>query len=289
MSLVNIGDLVAPASTLVTKISNALGRHFDPRQEIRMAQARSEADRILRVSAEETDIIIAALRERAADRFLNEEITNQANIESITEKAIHRLTDNATPEGIEDDWLRNFFDKCRIISDADMQQVWAGILAGEANNPGSFSRRTVNLMADFDKDAAELFSNLCSFVWSIDEVARLLVYDTGHDIYNKCEIGLATISHLESLGVIRYHEPGYVKVTDLPKIAQTAYQDNLVTLTFPKDDGNDLNIGHVIFTFAGLQLSTICEPTPVEGFFEYVYDRWAGESLVPPRNSQQDA
>ena len=46
-----------------------------------------------------------------------------------------------------------------------MQILWARVLAGEANAPGTYSKRTVNLLSDFDKSDAELFTKLCGFGW----------------------------------------------------------------------------------------------------------------------------
>ena len=173
-SLVNASGLSKPADTLVTKIANAFGRHFDPRQAVRMAEAEVQADRIRRVGAANIDIEVTELKERAAARFANEEMTKQVNMEGIIEKALPGLGDNANPEAMENDWIMNFFDKCRMVSDDDMQQIWAGILSGEANNPGSFSRRTVNLVADLDKRDAELFRNLCGYAWMIGSVTPLV-------------------------------------------------------------------------------------------------------------------
>jgi hypothetical protein len=135
-SLVNVGGMSEPAKLLIEKISSAIGRHFDPSQKVRMAEAQAQTDRILRVSEAETDLEIAELRQRTLDRFLNEEMTKQANIESIIQKALPHLNDDASPGDIEDDWLTNLFDKSRPASDDDMQHAWARILAGEANNPG---------------------------------------------------------------------------------------------------------------------------------------------------------
>ncbi|MCE2501787.1 MAG: DUF2806 domain-containing protein [Dehalococcoidia bacterium] len=282
-SLVNVGALSKPADTLVTKISNAIGRHFDPRQEIRMAEAQARADRIRRVGAEETDIEIAILRDRAAYRFANEEMTKQLNMESITEKALPRLDDKANPDAMENDWIMNFFDKCRMVSDEDMQQIWAGILAGEANNPGSFSRRTVNLVADLDKRDAELFRNLCGFAWMIGSL-RPLVFDTHHEIYNGRGINFGSLSQLETLGLIHFNDISGFKILHLPKRFNISYYGKLAALELPADDGNELQEGKVLLTRAGLELAPICGSTPVEGFFEYVYDRWAEVSLVPPRD-----
>jgi hypothetical protein len=277
-SLVNASGLSKPVDTLATKISNAIGRHFDPRQEIRMAEAEARADRIRRVGTAETDIEIAELQERAAYRFANEEMTKQINMESITEKALPGLKDNANPEAMDNDWIINFFDKCRMVSDDDMQQIWAGILAGEANNSGSFSRRTVNLVADLDKRNAQLFRNLCGFAWMIG-FTEVLVFDTNADIYRRNGITFDSLAQLETFGLIRYDSAPFGRI-NLGKHFTVFYYGNPIDLKFP-DGVERLSIGATLLTQSGRELAPICGSTPVEGFFDYVYDRWAGEGLVP--------
>ena len=281
-SLVDLSGFSKPANTLVAKIANSFGRHFDPSQRIRMAEAEAQADRILRVSAAETDIEVDELRQRAAGRFANEEMTKQLNMESILEKALPSLDDNANPEAMENDWIMNLFDKCRMVSDDDMQQIWAGILAGEANNPGTFSRRTVNLVADLDKRDAELFRRLCGFAWMIGGI-QPLIFDSQHEIYNRHGIAFDSLGHLETLGLIHYNDVSGFKMLRLPKIFTITYHGRPVKLTLKGESDNELPEGKVLLTQAGRELAPICGSTPVDGFFEYVYDRWAGESLVPPR------
>lgn len=287
-SLVNASGLSKPADTLVTKIANAFGRHFDPSQRIRMAEAEAQADRILRVSATETDIEVAGLRQRAAARFANEEMTKQLNMEGIIGKAIPHLNEDANPEEMENDWIANFFEKCRTVSDDKMQRIWAGILSGEANNPGSFSRRTVNLVADLDKRHAELFTHLCSFVWTIGDRLHPLVFDTQDEIYNRHGINFRSLGDLETLGLIHFGSVGGFQLLHLPERFPFFYGNRRVDLTMPNDSENKLATGRVLLTRAGDELARISGAVVVEGFFEYVYDRWASESLVPPRNPPPD-
>ncbi|MGO9633300.1 MAG: DUF2806 domain-containing protein, partial [Steroidobacteraceae bacterium] len=54
-------------------------------------------------------------------RFVIEEAKKQYNIEAITEKALPLLGEGASPQNIEDDWIAHFFDRCRLISDEEMQ------------------------------------------------------------------------------------------------------------------------------------------------------------------------
>lgn len=282
-SLVNASGLSKPADTLVTKIANAFGRHFDPRQAVRMAEAEVQADRIRRVGAANIDIEVTELKERAAARFANEEMTKQVNMEGIIEKALPGLGDNANPEAMENDWIMNFFDKCRMVSDDDMQQIWAGILSGEANNPGSFSRRTVNLVADLDKRDAELFTNLCRFVWIIGGRLQPLVFDPQHEIYKQHGVDFGSLSHLDTLGLVQFNNIGNFQLLHLPQSFHIYYCGAPVELTMPNPSENQLITGKASLTQAGLEMARICGSPSVKGFFDYVYDRWAGEGLVPPR------
>jgi hypothetical protein len=138
--LINIGELSRPATVLIEKISEAVGGVFKPYQIVRVAKAEAEAERIYA----ESQIQISDLHRRAFHRFFEEEAKKQKNIEEIIRQALPQLDDNSKPEQVEDDWITNFFDKCRLISDTEMQSLWSRVLAGEANSPGSYSKRTVN-------------------------------------------------------------------------------------------------------------------------------------------------
>ncbi len=282
-SLISTAGLTKPATLLIEKVSNAFGRHFDRRQTIRMAEAETEADRIVRVGATKTDIEVAELRQRAADRFINEEMTKQVNIESITQLATQALAEDADPEKIEDDWITNFFDKSRIVSDFDMQLIWGKILAGEANNSGSFSRKTVNLVADIDKHDALLFTNLCNFTWTIGGFEYPLVYDTQSAIYQSQNIYLETLIHLQTLGLVEDGGSLGFRRVNLPQTVDTTYFGRPLALNMPKVGGNQLATGQAMFTRPGRELKGVCSMAPVPGFFEYVHDRWADEKLAAPR------
>lgn len=196
----------------------------------------------------------------------------QSNIESITEKALPLLGEGSSPQDVKKDWITNFFDKSRIISDLEMQALWSKVLAGEANDPDTFSRRTVNLLADLDKTDAELFVSLCSFSWMFDNVVPI-VFDINDEIYNRSNIGFGLLSHLETLGLIRFDNMvGFVK-TKLPKRFVASYHGRPLQVTLPNEFDNDLSIGKVILPQAGGELARICGAAATVGFFEYVCEK----------------
>ena len=280
---VNVGELSRPATLLIEKVSNAIGRHFDPRQAIRMAEAEAKAERIRAVAQAETEIEVAELRRRAAERFVEEQMRMQSNMESIAAKAIPHLSDDAEPDRIEDDWISNFFDKSRIVSDENMQQLWGKVLAEEGNRPGSFSRKTVNLIADLDKRDAEQFTSLCRVSWTISGTLIPLVYDEGSSVYRQLGIDFHSVSQLEALGLVRFQVVGNFNATNLPQNVPASYGGRRVSLTLPRRDGNRLDVGKVLLTNSGGELLRITGAQVADGFFEYVYDRWASQSLVPQR------
>ena len=77
-----------------------------------------------------------------------------------------------------------------------MQSLCATVLAGEANFPGTYSKRTVNFLSSLDKTNADLFSSLCGFGWFLGDVVPL-VLDDMQPIYNERGINFTTLTYLE--------------------------------------------------------------------------------------------
>ena len=268
-SLVNLGNWSKPADTLVKKASKAVGGLFEPRQIRRVAKAKADAALI----EAEARIQITDLERRARHRRIEEDARHQQNMENIAVEAIRQLNDDAKPDAMDDDWIANFFDKCRIVSDGDMQTLWSKVLAGEANKPGSYSKRTVNSLPDMDKNDAELFTKLCGFVWQFGNIDPL-IFDYEAKIYNNNGIHFNALTHLDSIGLVAHSGVGTIRKIDLPKKFTVAFYGKLLVLQMPEDSGNTLDIGHVQFTRIGRELAPICGSKPVAGFYEYVKEHW---------------
>jgi hypothetical protein len=280
-SLVNLGNLSKPADTLIKKVSSAVGGLFAPYQVKRMAKAEAEASLI----SANAEIEVTDLHRRAMHRFVEEEASRQKNMEDITEQAISDLGDDSDPSEVDDDWISNFFEKARIVSDKEMQELWSKVLSGEANRPGSYSRRTVNLIADLDKNDALLFSRLCSYGWMVGNIVPL-VFDVQDEIYNSNGINFDSLSHLETLGLIRFNNIAGFSRLKLPKRFAVMYYGRPLQLEMEHESDNKLNLGNVLLTQAGQELAPVCGSKPVDGFFEYVQEKWKKHL---PESPEQDA
>ena len=293
--ILNLGDLAKPAVVLIEKVSDAVGCLYEPTKIKRTAAAEAAAATI----KAESDIQITDLERRAARRWLKEEAIHQRNMEAQTAKAIPLLSDDANPDALEDDWIANFFAKSRIVSDSEMQELWARLLAGEANSPGSFSRRTVNLLADLDKDDAETFAKLCCYVWSIitetEKEYLPLVFDDNAAIYKNHGIDFIALNNLESIGLIKYDKMAQLHFSldyvppesSYPQRYIARYFDKQILLDLPIQAHNGIRVGHSFFTKAGGELASITRGKPVDGFYEYVKEEWK-QHLPKVETSEQE-
>ena len=274
-------------NTLIEKISDAVGILYEPRRIRKAAEAEAYAARIkAQAEIEITDLQqraehhriaeseITDLQQRAEHRRIVEDIRHQRHMEDIIDKAIPHVNENASPEDMDNDWITNLFEKCRIVSDEQMQSLWARVLATEANTPGTLSKRTVNLLSDFDKSDAELFTTFCGFCWVIGSIVPL-VFDTQAEIYNKHGINFGTLNHLENIGLIELDARGF----EIGFSKDVYYYNKRLNLDMPDNTNNKLNIGHTLLTKVGKELILICGSKPVDGFYEYVKEQLRGYLL----------
>ncbi len=222
-SLIDIGKLSKPATVLVEKVSDAIGGFCKPWQIQRIAKAEVAAD-IIRAKG---NVEISEIQQRAVKRFVDEETRKQINMENISLKALPLVDDESTPEDVENDWITYFFEKCRLISDEKMQQLWAGVLSGEANSPGTFSKRSIDILSSFSQQDAFLFSSLCNFEWLIDDQRIPIVFDLKDRIYHDQNINYENLMHLSNIGLIEFTGISTHALDELP---------TTTTLTYHKTD-----------------------------------------------------
>ena len=282
-NLINLGELSKPATVLIEKVSEAVGGVFRPYQTRRMAGAEADAA----ITQAQAQIQISDLQRRAMHRFLIEEGQKQENIESITQKALPNVASDAQPENIERDWITNFFDKGRVVSDEDMQILWSKVLAGEANKPGSYSKRTVNLLSSMDRAEADLFRSLCSFVWRLGTLTPI-IYDVLNPIYTNAGINFGSLQHLDLVGLINFNDlTGFEKMLNSPhqgggsleRSIPASYCGTPYILNLPREQTR-FPIGKAVFTAPGSELALVAGSTPREDYRTYILDQWKNYNVT---------
>ncbi len=236
----------------------------DAKAEIQLALASRLADHI------ESNPLDPNVLEMLATYGGKASIVNLANILC---KALPMLDETVDSAPISDDWVANWRDKARLVSDEEMSLLWAQLLAGEVNSPGTYSPRAVNMLADMDKSNARLFHDLCRF-----QVMRFefefgprdtipLVINPGDEIYNSNGVTDEGLLALEDIGLIRY--PTLPNIPD--RVNAFAYSRGWL-LNYSADH---VQTGRISWTYNGKQMSKLCLPleSPT-GFEQYLLEKW---------------
>lgn len=267
--MINFGDLSKPATVLIEKISDAIGAIYKPSQIKRIAHAEAEAEKIKALAG----IEVSEIQQRALERLILEEGKKQENIEKITASATTQVNPEAKPEEMEQDWISYFFDKCRTVSDEEMQSLWSNLLAGEANKPGSYSKRTIDLVSTLDKADAQLFTQLCSLSIAGGDIFPIIL-DHNAEIYTKKEITFATLIHLDALGLIKFDGIQTFMLQKLPQNIVLLHFGIPIAFKLPSESNNNFDVGRVMLTKVGQQLAPICGANPDIEFLKYIAEEY---------------
>lgn len=115
----------------------------------------------------QTEVNIGKIIEQ---KVLFQEERRCRNISDVVQKSLDMAGDGRVDDHDPDhDWTARFFNYVQDVSSEEMQLLWAKVLAGEANRPGSTSIRTLAILRDLDKDTAALFRRLSSISVSIGQ------------------------------------------------------------------------------------------------------------------------
>jgi len=168
-------DLTKPICKLIDAASRGCQLLYSPFATRRNANAEAYVAIIRAKSNANVAMIEKAgsqepqdIKIRTEQRILQQAIFHQGNIESVVEKTINQLHDVVSDTPVETDWLVTFFDNVKNISNENMQTIWARILAGEINQPGSYSLRTLHFLKQMSQKEALLFAEFCSYLVVIE-------------------------------------------------------------------------------------------------------------------------
>jgi hypothetical protein len=273
-ALIDLKGLTEPAKVLIERISDAVGGLARPWQIERIARAEGRAE----VIKAEAQIAVTEVERRAIRRLVAEEGKKQENIESIAGQAAEKVREDARPGDIEADWLTSFFERCRNISDDQMQSIWASLLADEANSPGRYQRKTIDLLATLGRVDANLFAQLKPFTLHVANRVLPVIYDHNDKLLESHGLDFEKLTHLQELGLINFNVTSNYQLTINADRLPLSYGPSVVWLHLKPD--RKLDFGRVLFTKAGTELIGLCAEARDAAILESWKDRWRSLTLL---------
>ena len=194
---INAKGIGKPLIKLIESVSKGIGQVYEPTKIRRKAKAQADAGLILAKG----EIKKKELYLRAAHRLAFRETRRQETIEAIVEQARDYLPETVSKEPVSDDWTFQFFEHCQDVTEAEMQKLWARMIAGEVAQPRTYSRRTLEVLKTFDTGDAKAFADYCSFCFCTSDGAHFTFQgqSTFDMLEQRCQ---GCQSHVVSLGLI---------------------------------------------------------------------------------------
>jgi hypothetical protein len=263
---IDVKGLSEPITKLVECVSRGIGNLYEPIGKIRDAKASAQAGLILA----QGDIDKKELLARAAHRLAYTETRRQGVIEAVTEEAKKYLPETVSREPVSEDWIVQFFDNCKDIGEPEMRNLWARILAGEVANPGTFSRRTLQILKTFDREDAEAFTRYCAVSFS-HTMARHFTFQTKatNKTLNQDSNDWGFEAHLASIGLLEAENVMYgASFLDQWEISYFSQTYKISAPTLPEFAEKDRPIFVRFFTAVGEELVKIVSASPIPNFVE---------------------
>lgn len=186
--------LMSPIEKLITAVQSAIGKIYEPHYTKKMAEAEAKGIKLISQAIRENgdmEIIYKSEKLVIRDRYVRGYLQNIQHVnmaqaikrqmakEDIADTAYDILSetpDIKVPSDFDRDWMSKFFDYAQEISDDDLKLLWARILAGEIKQPGSFSRRTLNILYNLSKSEALIFNKICQGAFKIGGTYQIPIF-----------------------------------------------------------------------------------------------------------------
>jgi len=166
MAIKDLAGVEKPLTKLIEVVAQAVGVVYTDtvgvNAEVRRREKLAEVEQKIELMGIDTKIEAA---NRIRQRLLAQEIRRQENIDETVREAATFLPESVSEEKPDPDWTTAFFNHVQDISSEEMRTLWAKILAGEVAQPGSYSRRTLEILKNLSPREARTFQQLESFVF----------------------------------------------------------------------------------------------------------------------------
>lgn len=275
ISVVDLGQIGEPAAGIVNnfidKISGALEWMVSPKN-IKPAIIEANKSIIEEISNRQDINPIERAAIVSNYRKIVKEYKNQVDVMRL---AVEHLNPNAEPEKVSDDWITFFFEKVKNVNDEYMKMIWGKILAGEFNEPNTYTKQLLHTMSIMDSNIAKRFQKIRSSCFYTPPILLAFMYRTNsEDIknikrYDKMKIFIYDLRELDSLGLIQYRFSDFHTLVIKNKVFY--YGNKRIRFETNK---RTIALGNVALTSVGKQLCRIVPMEYDDRILEICLDAW---------------
>ncbi len=275
-NLINLEKITEPAADVINnfidKLSSAIGWLVTPKD---IKPYILEANKSLIQEIANNDSINPIERAVVINNYkrIIKEYSSQIDIVQI---ALENLKSDSKPEEVKNDWITFFFDKAKNVTEDDMKLIWGKILAGEFNEPGTYTKQFLHTMSIMDSSLAKKFQKIRSSFFYSPPSLYAFIYRTNDILniknikrYQEIGIFISDFRELDNLGLIQYRFSDFHTLVIKNKVFY--YGNKIIKLN---TDKRSIALGNVALTNIGKQLCRISPVVYEDKILEICLDSW---------------
>ena len=244
-----------------------------PLKAVQQVNYREEALKALQENAVETFAGLA-LTVQEAERILEPEFALD-DLDKVNSTWQRHWTEGASKVGIDDE---------------DRRTWWANLLAGEIQQPDTYSLRTLAVMETLSTKEAKLFTKVCDYIWNPENPVLILPSDKSALWKPDFSEGtlLQTINLAMFDGVGEYNWGTIDKSTgdeithQLPKYIWMTFNDNRYLIIDSGGKPIKLRCGKAHLTDIGQEMYRLTTPSYPQPYRDEIVEEWRQSYTVEP-------
>lgn len=200
-------------------------------------------------------------------------------------KILHRLATLVKikpKEEIKDDndFFWNTIEHAKSVSDDEMQELIAKIIAGEYNAPGTYSMSMLQIIKMLGKSELELFEKICCLLINGDQIPQDLfsLPENAKGFMNELSIDFGSLQLLQSLALFLPNEMTRSMENPEKRNFETIYFDRVIMFSpITPEDINTLKItmpGFFGLSPVGKQLLKHLNPKLNENYYNWLKENY---------------
>ena len=220
-------------------------------------------------SVQEFEKIKAGQFKELADTLLSEgkmtftEYYKANNFLKVAQKAdeYYSQMQHDTPvESHDFDWFIRCYEAVGNISDDEMQDLWAKMLAGQIDRPTSFSLRLIDILRNMSTQEARLFQDTC---FKAIQTNDNIFMPRNREYMQEFGINYSDIMRLDELGLINSAGSLVLKIPISHTAIHITSNESLIIVAKSIDSSDQtLSVEQYPFTSAGKELASLYGITP---------------------------
>ena len=232
-------------------------------------------------------------RERAAQALQENAVETLATLELTAEEAIKILEPGFSLDDLDKvhaTWQKHWTEGASNVGtdDDERRSWWARLLAGEIQQPGTFSLRTLAVMETLSTKEGELFTQVCQYVWGLPSSPSAAFVNPAVSSHNPVLIlpreessfwkpSFEESAMLENAGLVKFvsNEVSYVPSADGPRDGAVLLAHDIACFLINVTPGSHgLRCGNLMLTDAGKEIYRLTTPDYSQSYRDEIVAEW---------------